>query len=328
MYRIRWGRVLALSLALGLLVLLVRGCAMARRGGAQDGADGFDIAVQADRPVRVYDGQAGRTEERSLETYLVGVVAAEMPASFHEEALRAQAVAARTYTMYHALHGGCNAHDADVCTSSACCQAYATDDQLRERWGDAYAENLARVQEAVLSTAGLVLLYDGEPIEALYHSASGGYTEDSENVFANAVPYLRAVESADEVGTARLSGQVTLSYADFCDKVNEAYPDAGLTPDTLAGQIEVTQRTDSGRVSSIRLGGVSVSGKVLRKLVGLDSTLFTVSLTGGNIRFYTRGFGHGVGMSQTGANAMGIAGSDYREILLHYYTGTTIGPIP
>ena len=331
MYRIRWGRVLALSVALGIAVLLVRGCVIARGGGGaqEDGADaGFDATVFADRPVRVYDTRSERTEERSLEEYLVGVVAAEMPASFHEQALRAQAVAARTYTVYHALHGGCNAHDADVCTSSACCQAFASDAQLKERWGDAYRQNLSRVKAAVFSTADQVLLYEGAPIEALYHSASGGYTEDSENVFANAVPYLRAVESAEEVGTSRLSGNVTLSYDAFCEKVNAAYPDAGLKPDGLSRQIEVTQRTESGRVSSIRLGGVSLTGKALRKLLGLDSTLFTISLTGGSIRFDTRGFGHGVGMSQTGANAMGIAGSDYREILLHYYTGAQIGPIP
>lgn len=331
MYRIRWVRVLALASALGLIVLLLRGCAIACAGGGggEDGDARLDASVIEDRQISVFDTRAERIEERSLEEYLVGVVAAEMPASFHEQALRAQAVAARTYTMYHARHGGCNAHSgADVCTSSACCQAYGSDAQLKVRWGKDYAANLARVQQAVYATAGLVLLYDGAPIEALYHSASGGYTEDSENVFAAARPYLRAVESADEVGTSHLLGTVTLSYEAFCEKVNAAYPDAKLKPDGLTRQIEVTDRTDSGRVRGIRLGGASLTGKSLRSLLGLDSTLFTISLTGGSIRFDTRGFGHGVGMSQTGANAMGIAGSNFEEILLHYYTGVEVDRIP
>lgn len=186
--------------------------------------------------VRVYDAQAGGVEERLLEEYLVGVVAAEMPVSFHEQALRAQAVAARTYTAYRAAHGGCGAHDgADVCTSSACCQAYATDEALRARWGADYAQNLARVEAAVYETAGEVLLYGGAPIEALYHSASGGYTEDSENVFANAVPYLRAVESPDEVGTSHLTGSVRYARAELCALVNAALPEAALSPRCAGG---------------------------------------------------------------------------------------------
>ena len=132
MYRIRWTRVLALSAALGALVLLLRGCAIACGAGGADAAPRVEALPGA--TVRVYDAQAGGVEERLLEEYLVGVVAAEMPASFHEQALRAQAVAARTYTAYRAAHGGCGAHDgADVCTSSACCQAYATDEALRAR---------------------------------------------------------------------------------------------------------------------------------------------------------------------------------------------------
>lgn len=323
MYKIRWKRVLALSCAAGLLILLLRGCAIAKKPEPMDAAK-LRTEPYADQTITVFDGDAARAEERSLETYLVGVVAAEMPASFDEQALRAQAVAARTYTVYRAGRGGCNAHDADVCTSSACCQAFASDQALRTRWGDAYDENLERVAAAVRDTNGQVLCYDGKPIEALYHSASGGYTEDSENVFAAAVPYLRAVESEQEIGSSHLSGTVSLSYAAFCDRVNAACPDAKLRPDNLAEQIEIIGRTESGRVTSIRLGGASLSGKALRKLLSLDSTLFTIALMGGSIRFDTRGYGHGVGMSQTGANAMGQAGYSYEQILLHYYTGTTL----
>lgn len=327
MYRIRWTRVLALSAALGALVLLLRGCAIACGAGGADAAPRVEALPGA--TVRVYDAQAGGVEERLLEEYLVGVVAAEMPASFHEQALRAQAVAARTYTAYRAAHGGCGAHDgADVCTSSACCQAYATDEALRARWGADYAQNLARVEAAVYETAGEVLLYGGAPIEALYHSASGGYTEDSENVFANAVPYLRAVESPDEVGTSHLTGSVRYARAELCALVNAALPEAALSPDALEEQVEILERSRSGRVQRLRLGGAALTGREARGLLGLDSALFTIAFDEDGVRFDTRGFGHGVGMSQTGANAMGLAGSDYRQILLHYYTGASLGPLP
>lgn len=143
-------------------------------------------------------------------------------------------------------------------------------------------------------------------------------------MFAAAEPYLRAVESGLETGTSRLSGTVRLSYREFCDKVNKAYADAKLKPDRLSEQIAVISRTESGRVKKIRLGGVQITGKQFRYLIGLDSAMFTVTLTGKTVRLDTKGFGHGVGLSQTGANGMAEAGADYREILLHYYTGVTI----
>ena len=173
-----------------------------------------------------------------------------------------------------------------------------------------------------------MLLYGGAPIEALYHSASGGYTEDSENVFANAVPYLRAVESPDEVGTSHLTGSVRYARAELCALVNAALPEAALSPDALEDQVEILERSRSGRVQRLRLGGAALTGREARGLLGLDSALFTIAFDEDGVRFDTRGFGHGVGMSQTGANAMGLAGSDYRQILLHYYTGASLGPLP
>lgn len=325
-YRVCWGRVVAAACTLGIFVLLIRGCVYARGQTETAAADGgFSVQVYSDLSISVYDRRTGQITEEPLEEYLVGVVAAEMPASFEEEALCAQAVAARTYTVRKLLHGGCNSSDADVCTGSNCCQAFASAERQRARWTNSYEENRARVEQAVQKTMGQVLLYEGEPIEALYHSASGGYTEDSENVFAVARPYLRAVESGNETGTSRLSATVKLSYEEFCRRVNESYPKAGLSEGRLADQIAVVSRTESGRVNAIRLGGATLTGKQLRYLVGLDSTMFTVTLTGKTVRFDTKGFGHGVGMSQTGANGMARTGADYEEILLHYYTGVTIG---
>jgi len=321
MYRICWNRVILLSCIIGLLVLFLRGCIFAACSKKTEGeAESIPSAAVT---VRVHDG--GSTTEQPLESYLVGVVAAEMPASFHEQALAAQAVAARTYTLYRIEHGGCNAHDADICTSSACCQAYASTETLRSRWGKAFADNLDRIERAINETAGEVLLYDGKPIDALYHSASGGSTENSEAVFAAAVPYLRAVESIDEVGSSRITGSKTVSREEFCKTVNDAYPNAALEADRLEQQVVIEQTGESGRVRSIRLGTETVSGKTVRKLFSLDSTLFTFTYTADAVRIDTKGFGHGVGMSQTGANAMGKKGSTYEEILLHYYTGVTLG---
>lgn len=323
MYRVRWGIVVRLAVAAGLLVLLVRGCCFARQDEAQtDAAE--TTKTESDLSVRVADARTGLISEQRLEDYLIGVVAAEMPASFEHHALAAQAVAARTYTVRKLLRGGCRSTDADVCTSSSCCQAFSSEERQQSRWTNTYLDNRARIEAAVRETAGEILLYAGEPIEALYHSASGGSTEDSEEVFAVARPYLRAVRSDKETGTSRLAGSVTLSYADFCKKVNAACPEAGLSQTRLAEQIEIVSRSASGRVRTIRLGGEQITGKRFRYLVGLDSTLFTVTLTGSSVRIDSKGFGHGVGLSQTGANGMAQEGADYREILLHYYTDVTL----
>ncbi len=319
--KIQWGRVLLLSLAAGLIVVLIRGCAIAKRGG------GTITPTLSGAQVRVYNTRTEALETMYLEEYLVGVVAGEMPASFPLEALKAQAVAARSYTVYHVLHGGCSATGADVCTSSGCCQAFMDEERLRERWGGSYRNNLEKVTRAVTETAGEVLLYDDAPIEALYHSASGGGTENSEDVYQNALPYLRAVESSAEAGTSRLASEKSWSAADFVKLVNEKQPDAGLRASRLGSQVEILETTKSGRVKQIRLGGVTLTGRQIRGLLSLDSSLFTVTVADGGICFHTKGYGHGVGMSQTGANAMALGGRSYRDILFYYYTDVTLGRI-
>lgn len=322
--KIQWGRVLILAVAAGLIVVLIRGCVIARRG---DSVDTPPLSTGIAK-VSVYDTREETIMVMYLEEYLLGVVAGEMPLSFPIEALKAQAVAARTYTAYHALHGGCSAHaDADVCTSSACCQAYTSDERLKERWGASYDGNIKVLKQAVGETAGEVLLFNGAPIEALYHSASGGGTENVEDVYKNALPYLRAVESSAEAGTGRLRGEKSFTLAEFAALANDKYPDAGLKKDRLAEQLKILETTASGRVKTMRLGGVTVTGRQMRGLLSLDSSLFTFELSGGSIVFYTKGYGHGVGMSQTGANVMALGGRTYREILLYYYTDVEIGVI-
>lgn len=322
--KIQWGRVLILAIAAGLIIVLIRGCVIARRG---ERAETPPLSTGIAK-VSVYDTREEAIKVMYLEEYLLGVVAGEMPLSFPLEALKAQAVAARTYTAYHALHGGCSAHvDADVCTSSACCQAYSDDARLRERWGKSYDDNMAVIKRAVGETAGEVLLYDGAPIEALYHSASGGGTENVEDVYKNPLPYLRAVESSAEAGTGRIMGEKSFTAAEFVSLANKKFPEAGLKADRLSEQLKILETTQSGRVKTMRLGSITLSGRQMRGLLSLDSSLFTFEISGGGIVFHTRGYGHGVGMSQTGANVMALGGRSYREILLYYYTDVEIGVI-
>lgn len=277
---------------------------------AQSG--GGDISLQ----VKTETG----AETMPLEDYVLGVVAAEMPASFAKEALKAQAVAARTYTVRKLLHGGCGRCPGGLCTDSAHCQAYAGEEQLRARWGEAYAANHAKVEATVRETAGQVLTYDGTVIEALFHSSSEGSTEDCAHVFAQDLPYLKAVSSPE----AEQKSEVRLAAADFVARADAAFGDCGLKADALAGQVRVSARYESGRVQTLRLGSREVSGTAARRAFSLRSANFSVAVQGGEVIFAVRGYGHGVGMSQRGADALAAAGRGYAEILAHYYTGTTL----
>ncbi len=311
------------ALALSLFVLLLRGCAIA--GEEADVPEPLLEDISA--VIAVYDDENDRVLSMHLEEYLCGVVAAEMPAAFEEEALKAQAVAARTFTLRHlAACGGtpCGRRGADVCTDSACCQSYRSPDQLAEKWGVDAAYYSARVTEAVYGTAGEVATYEGALIEALYHSTAGGMTESSENVFASAQPYLVSVESPGEEGSAHYAESTAFSRRNFLTKLNAAFPKAGLSAKKLEAQVEITARYASGRVKTVRLGGAEATGRQFRKALDLPSANFTIEFVGDDVRVSTKGYGHGVGMSQYGANAMAKDGFDYRAILAHYYTGIDI----
>ena len=272
--------------------------------------------------IRVYDHRADKLLTMNLEEYVVGVASGEMPVSYEFEALKAQAVATRTYTLYRAAHGGCHTYDADVCTNSSCCQAFSTKARMQERWGDAYAENYNRLVSAVMETAGQVLTYDGKLCDALYHACSGGRTEDSENVYGNAYPYLRGVDSPYE--DPMREKDVTYGVDDLLALILAKYPDCGVTADNYRETIRVESTYESGRVKSFRLGSATLTGKEANRLFELKTAMFNVAFSEDGIVFHTKGYGHGVGMSQNGANGMAKHGSDYREILLHYYTGVTL----
>ena len=254
---------------------------------------------------------------------LPGAVAGEMPASFEPEARRAQAVAARTYIL-RLISTGKSAHpEAAVCDDPSCCKAHVTDAQLRENWGGDYEANLSKILSAVRGTDGQYLAWEGEAKEARFHSSSAGKPEDSAALWS-ARPYLVSVESpetAEDVPNYVTS--VTVRPEDFAATVQAAKPEAVLGEDCALWLGPLT-RDGSGRVKTAEIGGAVFTGQELRELFSLRSTAFTLDCTDEGFLFTVTGSGHGVGMSQYGANVMAAGGADYRAILAHYYPGTEL----
>ncbi len=257
----------------------------------------------------------GNVTEMEMDVYLTGVLLAELPASFESEAKKAQAVAARTFALKAAVTGGKHG-DGSVCGSSYCCQAYIPPEDYRAAGGT--EEAIAQARQAAGDTSGLVLCYEGTLIEATYFSCSGGSTEDAVAVWGADYPYLRAVESPGEEAAPRYSDTVTFTPEEF-----EAALGTSLTgsPKDWFG---FTTYTAGGGVNTMRIGTKDYKGTDLRQLLGLRSTAFTVTADSGGVTITTRGFGHRVGMSQYGADAMAASGEGYEEILGYYYGGTEL----
>ena len=270
----------------------------------------------------------GTVRELSLEDYVAGAVAAEMPASFPAEALKAQAVAARTFAQYKKSLGTDDTHpDAVVCDDPKHCAAYVDlDTQAEDLWGSKAAEWSEKVRQAAADTAGKIVTYNSQPIAAVFHAAAAKQTEAAVNVWGSDIPYLVAVDSAGDEQCPKYDASVTRGAEEFRQIMLAKYPDINLTglPKTWFTDI---QSTEAGGVTSCKVGGKQMKGTEVRALLGLNSTHFTISTTDTSITFHTQGYGHGVGMSQYGAKGMAENGSSYEEILLHYYTGTTVADI-
>ena len=259
--------------------------------------------------------ESGRVTKMDLDTYLTGVLLAEMPASFQVDALMAQAVVARTYAL-RCQDGKSKHESAAVCTDSACCQGYCSQSEYISDGGT--DDDLKKVRSAVRMTKDLVLTYEGSLIDATYFSCSGGSTEDAVAVWGADIPYLRATDSPGEEDAAYFTDTVSFSKEDFCRILN-LEPEG--EPDSWFGQAVYTA---GGGVDEILICDAVFRGTQLRKLLDLRSTAFTVSTADDMITFHTRGYGHRVGMSQHGADAMAESGSDFEEILYHYYQGTEL----
>jgi len=274
-------------------------------------------AATVSLPVGVRRGET--VEEGDMDTYLVGVVLAEMPASFEPEALKAQSVVARTYAQKAYITGGKHG-DGSVCTASACCQAYIDEADYLAKGGK--KENVEKIRSAVFATAGEILTYNGQIIEATYFSCSGGRTEDAVAVWGSHIPYLRAVDSPGEEGAESFEHRMYMTAAQIRSALGRQLSGS---PESWLGKVTYT---DGGGVASMVIGGISYSGTELRQRLGLNSTAFSMTADSGGITVTTRGKGHRVGMSQYGADAMAVTGSGFREILAHYYPGTEIDKFP
>jgi len=247
--------------------------------------------------------------ELQMEEYIVGVVAAEMPASFNIEALKAQAVIARTYALKKISRG-------EVLTDTVSTQSYIDVFQMKEKWGNDYAKYYNKIVNAVNSTKGEYLIYDGEYIEAVYHSTSNGYTEAAVNVWGKSYPYLKSVESSWDKSVN--------SYLKITNKELETVLNIlGISYDENI-PINIIKRNDSGRVSQLKIGEKIFSGIEFRNLLGLRSTDFDIEINNDVMTIITRGYGHGVGMSQYGANEMAKKGYNYQGIINHYYNGVKL----
>ncbi len=266
----------------------------------------------------------GTVAEMTMADYLWSVVAAEMPASFAPETLKAQAITARTYAVWKMAVGDADHPDADVCTDITCCQAYMTDEQAAAEWGASAAVYRRKVQTAVDSTDGQLITYGGEPIQAVFFSSAAGRTEDAVAVWGSDVPYLVGVDSPEGDGVPNYHTQVTLTAAEVKNLVLAQYPGADLSG-SVKNWFQNRTLTASGRVDTMDVGGITMKGTQIRTLFGLRSACFAVETGGDTVTFHVTGYGHGVGMSQYGANALAKEGKTCEEILKWYYTGVEIG---
>ncbi len=269
----------------------------------------------------------GTLQSMDMGTYLLGVVRAEMPASFEAEALKAQAVAARTYTLYKMANGGAPSHpEADACDDITCCQAYKTYASAAAGWGDEAAAYEAKVRAAVEATDGRCILYEGRPVLAVFHSSSAGATQDASDVWSASLPYLRSVETPeDEAAVPGYRSTAVFQAARLKELLQAALPEAALGGSPSNWFTNIRQQPN-GTVTALTVGGVEVGGNQLRTILDLRSACFTMAFDGDQVTFSVTGYGHGVGMSQYGANVLAQGGMTYDEILRWYYTGAEVGP--
>ena len=318
----RWVGYLVVFLTLiviGLPALLVRGCSWEsgeQQVKKEEGGQQVKVKLML---------SAEQVIDIPLEQYLCGVVAAEMPASFNEEAIKAQVVVARTYSLLRILG---ESHDekhptAHLCADSTHCQAWIDTKEMRKRWGWHYGANYKKIAAAIEATRGEVLTYNGELIDPVYHASCGGTgTEDAQDVWGHEVPYLKSVSCTYDPPHRQEPVVTQLSLQEFYSRlgVSEQFVPAAAG----SGVLQIQERTTNGRVKSAKVGSQLFKGVELRKELGLRSTDFNVTRTGDDLVFSTQGYGHAVGMCQYGADGLADNGANYNQILEHYYKETKL----
>ncbi|MCD1260876.1 stage II sporulation protein D [Paenibacillus athensensis] len=317
-----------LTVTLGVPALLVKRDAPAPAAGDASRLGAAVLSQSGQGPlVPVFLSKLQTTEQIPLEAYVEGVVAAEMPIEFEPEALKAQALASRTYIVRRILEGDASNVPVNgaLVTDTVAHQAFATDADLRERWGAAaYTVNMAKLRKAVAETKDQILLYDGKPINATFFSTSNGYTENSEDYWPDQIPYLRSVPSPwDAKLSPRFKETTTIGYKTALQKLGVS----AIAPSAAkATGIKVLEWSAGHRIKSIRIGGKTFTGRDVREKLGLPSSQFTWAWKSATeLEFTTYGYGHGVGLSQWGANGMAKEGRKAEDIVKYYYTGIQIG---
>ena len=267
--------------------------------------------------------KTGEVEQVNIDEYLCNVVSAEMPADYEIEALKAQAIVARTYTIYKILNK--KHENADICDDSTCCQAWISKDDRLARWEESKREsNWQKICDAVNGTKGKIITYNNVPINAFFHSNSGGITEIPVNVWGGTgYPYLQSVETSGEDAYTQYSSEVVLKQEELLEKLKEKYSDISIDFSN-EDDIKILEYTEGNRIKTIKFGNHEVSGVEVRSLLGLRSANFEVIREGDSIKFPVKGYGHGVGMSQTGADSLAKQGKNADEIIKHFYKDVEI----
>lgn len=271
--------------------------------------------------IAVFRTKTAVIEQTDFEDYIIGVIASEMPADFSLEALKAQALTARTYILKLMLTpADTNLPDGAIVTDTVMHQVYHNDSELQKMWGNDYDWKITRIREAVQETRNQIITYEGAPITATFFSTSNGFTENSEDYWQNVFPYLRSVESPWDLSSPRYIAEKTFSAQQFYEALGVRLPGDGTI-----GQISA--RTESGRVATVLINGQTFTGREIREKLDLDSSDFQWKRSGDSVVIETKGWGHGVGMSQYGADGMAKAGKNYQEIIKHYYNGVEISSL-
>lgn len=268
--------------------------------------------------IKLLHVQDGSVEEMDLDKYLYGVVASEMPVSFEIEALKAQAVVARTYTIYQMMNNSKH-ENASICDSSLCCQAWISKENRFARWEDENENKYwNKILEAVNETKGKIIFYDNKPINAFFHSNSGGITELAQNVWGGEYPYLQIVKIEGENNYSSYASNLNIMKDKLVEIMLKNYPDFTINFEE-SDFIKINSYTESGRVKEIKIGNKLLSGVDVRKIFSLKSTNFNINVNNDEIIFSVLGHGHGVGLSQCGSDVLAKNGKNYKEIINYYY---------
>lgn len=278
--------------------------------------------------IKLLHKKTGEIEVLPIDEYLYGVVSSEMPASYDIEALKAQAIVARTYTLYQIINSKEKHDGADMCDDYNCCQAWISKEDRINRWNEEErSNNWEKIVNSVDTTQGKIITYNKEPIDAFFHSNSGGITETPTNVWGGTdFPYLQSVQTAGEEGYSSYNSEEEFTKDELLNILKQNYKNVEINY-AEEDSIRIEEYTKSGRVKTVKFGNIKLAGTEVRKIFGLKSTNFLIRMDSGKIKFIVTGYGHGVGMSQTGADSLAKQGIKCEEIIKHFYTNVEISYI-